>query len=159
MWRIKLEIWMMRWDLIVDLIQPWVPGRMSKYLGTGETCYSRSWPKLSMCTQTFTAKFALNSKKTSYQNYLEGILTFKNWRKIPKRPRPCPYLGKIVSQEPKDLDSSFWYQNVRNRLSWQPCEGIVPNMHSFHTIRGNVSGVFEYFGEMWFFGENDPRTM
>ena len=41
------------------------------------------------------------------------------------------YLGKIPSREPKDLGSSFWYQNVCNRLSCQPCEGIVTNMHSF----------------------------
>ena len=34
--------------------------------------------------------------------------------------RSCLYLGKIQSRELKGLGSSFLYQNVPKRLSWQP---------------------------------------
>ena len=59
------------------------------------------------------------------RHYNKGIwlarhTKFQKLAKCQKMATPCPYLGKILSREPKDLGSSFWYQNVRNRLSRQP---------------------------------------
>ena len=92
--------------------------------------YSRSWSKWSM-PSIYQSQFHLE-----YLEYIirkifkcDMITNFKYWCKIRKWPRPYPYLGKILSREPNDFESSFG-----NRPICNPWKGIFPMMYTFRTI-------------------------
>ena len=52
-----------------------------------------------------------------------------------KWPRPCPYLGKIVSRESNNLESSFSHQHVRNRPICNSWKGILSMMYQYTSPR------------------------
>ena len=53
-----------------------------------------------------------NSKLSRAGQKIFGLLNLPVW------PRPFPNMGKIISREPNDLESSFSHQNVHNKSSW-----------------------------------------
>ena len=119
---------------------------------------SRSWPKLSM-PSIYYSKFYLDGLEDIIRIIFKSdiLMNFKYQPKIRKWPRPCPYLGKILSREPNDLESSFSNQNVRNRPTCNPWEGIFPYIVYFPHNSRNGSGVSIQFRKMCFLAKTAPR--